>query len=235
MPFEPGLAATRPRAVRVGLSIPVRYRIEGEERWRESRLINISESGMLFGPAPLQPGVGLEVACVVPAAVAGFPAGRVVCRGEAVRGLEHGAIAVRFDFRAEPQAEREPPLPVRRVLVVEPDRAAREALAQLLEDAGYEVLAVGTVAEGHQLLWGVGADLLISALRVEGENGLQLVAMSPRRIPALIMSDPPDHGLRRDAYDLGAELLTRPVRAAVLLNLVREKLSRGPDPIQWTV
>jgi hypothetical protein len=94
-----------PRARRIVLTIPIRYRIAGDERWLESRMLNVSESGMLFSPTRLRPGAHLEVTFVVPADIASFGAGKVFCVGETVRITEWGAAGVRFDecrFLLEP-------------------------------------------------------------------------------------------------------------------------------------
>jgi NAD(P)-dependent dehydrogenase (short-subunit alcohol dehydrogenase family) len=45
-----------PRATRVPLPIPIMYRRAGEDVWFQSTIVNISETGVLFGPAELQPG-----------------------------------------------------------------------------------------------------------------------------------------------------------------------------------
>jgi hypothetical protein len=45
-----------PRAPRVPLPIPIMYGRTGEETWFQSTVVNLSESGVLVGPAELQPG-----------------------------------------------------------------------------------------------------------------------------------------------------------------------------------
>lgn len=86
-----------PRAWRVALTVPIRYRTAGEERWLESRMLNVSESGMLFGPTRLEPGARLEVIFSAPVDIAPFGAGKVFCVGETVRITQSGAAAVRFE------------------------------------------------------------------------------------------------------------------------------------------
>ena len=85
------------RAARIVLGIPVRYRPVGDHQWMDSRVLNLSESGMLLGPVPLPAGVQLELAFVVPGNFASFAAGRVRCVGETVRRTPYGAVGVRFD------------------------------------------------------------------------------------------------------------------------------------------
>ena len=125
-----------------------------------------------------------------------------------------------------------------RVLVVDPNGAAREKLKRLLKSAGYEAVAVGTVRDGLQILRREGASLVISAVRVAGDNGLQLVAMGPRPVPGIIISDLSDRALAREARELGAEFVIRPVQPAALLSMVRHRLagaapSSGPETRMW--
>ena len=86
-----------PRAARILLRIPVRFRPVGDHPWMDSRVLNLSESGMLLGPVPLVAGVQLELAFVVPANLASFAVGRVRCVGETVRRTSYGAVGVRFE------------------------------------------------------------------------------------------------------------------------------------------
>jgi hypothetical protein len=50
-----------PRARRVALPIHHHVRRAGEEGWHPSRVVNLSESGVLFGPTELTPGTSVEV------------------------------------------------------------------------------------------------------------------------------------------------------------------------------
>ena len=50
-----------PRANRVPLPITLTYRREGDDHWMQSRVANMSESGVLFGPTNLQPGAKVEL------------------------------------------------------------------------------------------------------------------------------------------------------------------------------
>ncbi len=76
------------RARRFNLHLPLKYRLIGEESWREGTTENISRSGLLFrAPETLQPKVQLEINLVLPPEIAGLPATEVVCRGEVVRAI----------------------------------------------------------------------------------------------------------------------------------------------------
>ena len=45
-----------PRAARVSIPMSIMYRRAGEEDWLSGKVVNLSESGVLFGPTELQPG-----------------------------------------------------------------------------------------------------------------------------------------------------------------------------------
>ncbi len=67
--------------------------------------MNLSESGVLFGPAALQPGAQVEVILSPPIQVGSMATGKQVCVGEVVRSTNGGAAAVRFEecrFLLEP-------------------------------------------------------------------------------------------------------------------------------------
>ena len=49
------------RSERLAVLIPITYRIPGDDHWINSRVLNISESGVLFGPTTLSPGTPVEV------------------------------------------------------------------------------------------------------------------------------------------------------------------------------
>ncbi len=79
------------RARRFNLHLPLRYRLIGEESWREGTTENISRSGLLFrAEEALQPAAKLEINLVLPPEIAGLAATEVVCRGEVVRSIEGG-------------------------------------------------------------------------------------------------------------------------------------------------
>jgi PAS domain S-box-containing protein len=77
------------RAQRFNLSLPLRYRLVGEQDWKKGLTENISRSGVLFrAEEVLQPNAQLEINLVLPAEIAGLSAAEVVCRGEVVRSME---------------------------------------------------------------------------------------------------------------------------------------------------
>ena len=86
-----------PRADRLRLQIPITYRAQGDEDWLLSRVVNLSESGVLFGPTELQPGTVVEVIISSPVSVGSRASGPYVCAGKVVRTTEIGAVAAQFE------------------------------------------------------------------------------------------------------------------------------------------
>ncbi|HEV2718128.1 MAG TPA: response regulator, partial [Terriglobales bacterium] len=77
------------RAQRFNLHLPLKYRILGEDDWRDGTTENISRSGLLFQAEEMvAPNAQLEINLVLPAELAGLSAAEVVCRGEVVRTVE---------------------------------------------------------------------------------------------------------------------------------------------------
>ena len=111
-----------------------------------------------------------------------------------------------------------------KILLVEDDDATRVGLSTLLERAGYDVVATESVQEGRSVLEEASPDLLITDVRLGAFNGLQLIAMSPRLVPTIVVTGFPDLVLEADARQLGAKFLLKPIEPAVLLTLVEELL-----------
>ena len=116
----------------------------------------------------------------------------------------------------------------RTILVVEDDDAARQGLLVLLADAGYRTIGAGTLKEGRELLAQHNPDLVIVDVRLGGDNGLQLIAMAPHPIPAIVTTGFADASLEADARQFDADFLVKPLSPAFLLSLVEKKLSRLP-------
>ena len=86
-----------PRSPRLAIRIPLTYRIPGDDRWTDSLVQNISDSGVLFGPTTLRPGTEVEVMFSAPTDIGKLGSGRQVCAAEVVRRTESGEAAVRFE------------------------------------------------------------------------------------------------------------------------------------------
>jgi hypothetical protein len=72
------------------------YRRPDDDFWFSSQALNVSESGILFGPASLTSGTWVEVMLSPPVPVGALATGPQICAGEVVRTTESGAAAVRF-------------------------------------------------------------------------------------------------------------------------------------------
>jgi hypothetical protein len=94
-PWRVMVIALTPRADRVALSIPIAYRRVGDDHWFQSKVVNLSESGILFGPTELQPGTSIEVVVAPPVHVGTLSRGKQLCGGQVVRSTHVGAVAVR--------------------------------------------------------------------------------------------------------------------------------------------
>jgi DNA-binding response OmpR family regulator len=112
-----------------------------------------------------------------------------------------------------------------RILVVEDDNATRVGLSAALADAGYEVSAVSSLGTALQALTDERPDLLLAGMELEGGTGLQLVAVNPRPIPAIVLSSFSDPVLDVEARQLGASYMVKPVSPGALLRVVRQKLA----------
>jgi hypothetical protein len=85
------------RADRVTLPIFITYRLTDDDHWLQSRVANLSESGVLFGPTSLEPGAHVELLIASPIPVHSLPPGRVVCLARVVRTTEAGHTGARFE------------------------------------------------------------------------------------------------------------------------------------------
>ncbi|MDZ7920621.1 ATP-binding protein [Rhodoferax sp.] len=114
-----------------------------------------------------------------------------------------------------------------RVLVIEDDGFALEAIRDLLSSWGCVVNAAATVAQALDFVNAYAApDVVLSDFRLgEARNGLDVIAMvrahARRDIPACLMSGDTDAGLIQAARDAGLTLLHKPVRPAKLRSFLR--------------
>jgi hypothetical protein len=83
-----------PRARRLKLDIPLRYRVNKTSTWYEGIIENISQSGVLFnGPQQLPMNALVEMVFEMPEEISGQKNSNVVCQGRVMR------------FKDAPQAE----------------------------------------------------------------------------------------------------------------------------------
>jgi hypothetical protein len=93
------MPADQPRAERVSFPILILYRRKGDEDWFTSRVMNLSDSGVLFGPTELPLGTSLEIMLTPPISTGWLSQGKHLCTAQVVRATEGGAVAARFSGR----------------------------------------------------------------------------------------------------------------------------------------
>ncbi len=115
-----------------------------------------------------------------------------------------------------------------RILIVEDDAVTRDGLAALLADAGYATEQAGNLKSAMDAMARTLPDLVITDVRLQGFNGLQLLAMSPDKVPTIVITGFPDRMLEADARKMGADYIVKPLSPGALLEMIRERLqSRG--------
>jgi DNA-binding response OmpR family regulator len=115
-----------------------------------------------------------------------------------------------------------------RILIVDDDIGYLMVTKDVLERGGHQVLLASTFEEGRRALRDETPDLLIADVRLGAFNGLQLIAMGPTRIPSIVISGFDDSVLQAEARAFGADYLVKPVTAASLLGLIKQKLANAP-------
>src|SRR5688572_14751304 len=112
-----------------------------------------------------------------------------------------------------------------RLLVVDDDPGVRRYLSTLLAAAGYEIVTAADIPSAMHVMAAKGADLLITDVRLDGYNGLHLVAMAPDPIPSVVLTAYDDAAVEAEARQLGAEFFLKPVDADVLLSAIARLLN----------
>src|SRR5688572_26668972 len=112
-----------------------------------------------------------------------------------------------------------------KILIVDDNLATRAELVKLLADAGFDTLTAATVPDAMRVLSTAQPDLLITEIRLDTYNGLHLIAMAPKPIPAIVITGYPDRAVEADARRLGAEYLAKPVSPGELYATVQRALS----------
>jgi two-component system response regulator HydG len=118
-----------------------------------------------------------------------------------------------------------------RVLVADDDMALVETLSDGLSDAGYEVEGVGSSREAVALLEAGGFDALVTDLRMPGEDGLGLLAISRKLAPdrpVIVMTaysavDSAIESIRLGAY----HYLTKPFKVGELALFLERALAQS--------
>jgi len=160
--------------------------------------------------------------------------------GHRVHVRSHPGCGSRFSIsmeRSQPveQLDKELLLPDRiendlvglRVLVIDDDTLALNAIQMLLESWGCVVYAAPTAPAARDLLDGAfEPDFIVSDYRLgDGVSGIQAISdvrvLLSRPVPACLISGDTDVALIRQAHDSALTLLHKPVRPAKLRSLMR--------------
>jgi len=116
-----------------------------------------------------------------------------------------------------------------KILLVDDDPATMSGLVALLQNAGYDVIAVSTMHDARRALVRLAPDLLITDVRLGAHNGLNLLVIRPQPIPAIVITGFDDPVLEADARRMGAEFLVKPIEPARLVRLIERMLSPEDD------
>jgi CheY-like chemotaxis protein len=126
------------------------------------------------------------------------------------------------------------------VVDANPEKLARTV--RLLSGAGYVVSPAVTFAGARRLVAALRPDVLVTAIRLDGFNGLHLVVASRAALPdlvAVVTHGAPDPVLQADASTHGALYLSAPIDPALFLDVIAKSLeARGPrgrkrPPRRW--
>jgi CheY-like chemotaxis protein len=129
------------------------------------------------------------------------------------------------------------------VLVVDVDLKALTATSAVLGEAGYLVTQASTFNDARQRLVLTRPDVLITAVRLGGFNGLHLVISGRARFPemtAIVTHTVSDPVLQADAAEQKAEWLVMPFDAQTLIDVLsrvagpRPPRPQGTMPRRWT-
>src|SRR5215207_3218764 len=112
-----------------------------------------------------------------------------------------------------------------KILIVDDNATTRGELAKLLADAGFETMTAATVPDAMRALTATPPHLLITEIRLDSYNGLHLIAMAPKPIPAIVITGYADRAVEADARRLGAEYLSKPVAPGELYAAVQRALN----------
>jgi DNA-binding NtrC family response regulator len=119
------------------------------------------------------------------------------------------------------------------ILIVDRDRDSLDVLMRVMADAGYRVTGVQSFEDARRALR-ASPDVLVTEIRLGPFNGLQLIirgrALNPR-MPAIVVTAHPDIVVRREAEQLDAIYLTKPVDPAQLRDAVAQAMGRSSSTV----
>lgn len=121
---------------------------------------------------------------------------------------------------------------MRLVLVVDDDSGARQAMKDLLEEEGYDVMVAEDGRQALERIDGRMPALLVTDLEMPEINGERLIGEVHERFPSmpiLVITSRLMIDAKREADRLGVcGFLNKPIDLEVLLDGVKTALSAGP-------
>lgn len=121
------------------------------------------------------------------------------------------------------------PTPSRQILVVDDDPLVREMVTDILEDSGFQVVAVGSAEEAGEILSGGNISLMVVDLGLPGMDGLSLTRniKASSDVGIIILSGRGDTMERIIGLEVGADdYLGKPFEPRELVARVRSILRR---------
>jgi len=109
-----------------------------------------------------------------------------------------------------------------RILVVDDDPPTRSGLSELLAEAGHEVSSAASFDDAVEILQTAPPDLLITDVRLDGRNGLQLLVKSSVPVRTIVLTGSYDPVLEANARRAGAVYMLKPVTVERLLEHVHD-------------
>jgi two-component system response regulator HydG len=113
-----------------------------------------------------------------------------------------------------------------RILVVDDDLDLMNGYADLLEQAGHTTVRCGSFPDARAAMKTNPFDVIVTDVRLGDRNGLGLLLDAAELRPdvqKVVMSGFDDPVLRRDAEELGAVFLLKPVAPEALFQAVRPR------------
>mgnify|MGYP000094899386 FL=1 len=122
---------------------------------------------------------------------------------------------------------------MRKIMIVEDDPAIREELALLLENEGYQALAVTDFGDVPGQAGTFGPDLVLLDLGLPGRDGFSLCAELRRRcpVPIVVVTSRNSAADELRALSLGGDdYITKPYSIPILLARIKAVLRRSGGP-----
>lgn len=117
-----------------------------------------------------------------------------------------------------------------RILVVDDESTVRKSIQKRLEREGYEVTSSDNAKDAIQLFQDNSFDTVISDIRMEGMDGLELLKrlQSQRRdVPVIMVTGAPSLDTAQESITAGAyDYITKPIERETLINTVKRAVEK---------